>query len=126
MNIVILSGNVTSIYDNTTNIKVTIADNYKENTTFIPITFFNENTCNFIRKYIKIGDHISIENARIGSYRDNQNKECLSVIGSLISFEGYKNPNKNSTNVQEQNTNENLDNFVDMPNSDSDDLPFNI
>lgn len=126
MNIVTLTGNVTSIYDNATNIKVTVADNYKDKTTFIPVTFFNENTCNFIRKYVRVGDHIGIENARLGSYKDNQNKECLSVIGATINFEGYRNPNKNSTNVQEENTKENTDNFVDMPNSDSDELPWQV
>ena len=122
MNTVILTGNVTSIYDNATNIKVTIADNYKENTTFIPVTFFNENTCKFIRKYIKTGDHVSVENARIGSYKDNNGKECLSVIGTIINFEGYINPKKNSTNVQETTSNE-TNNFIETTINEND-LPW--
>ena len=125
MNIDIITGNITSIWDNSTNVKVTVADNYKETTTFIPSTFFSESTCNFIRQFMKVGDHISIK-GRIGSYKDNNGKEVISVIGNEINFEGYKNPKKTNSNESAAENKNVADDFYEMKNENltEDDLPF--
>lgn len=92
MNIVILSGNVCSVYDNSHNVKITIADNYKERTDYIQVALFN-NQAEFARKYIKVGDHISVR-GRISTYKGNKG-ETMGVNATEINFEGYKNPSKN-------------------------------
>lgn len=118
MNKVIVTGNISSIYENAGNTKVTIADNYKERTTFIPCTVFTESTRKFIKTYMSTGDHIAIE-GRIGSYRDNSGKETISVIAESVNFEGYKNPSKQAREITENN-------FMTIDNSEltEDDLPW--
>lgn len=97
MNKVILTGNVTAKYDNGTNVRITIADNYKDGTNFIPITLF-DNNADFTRKYISIGDHICVEGA-LNSYErmDESGKHVSSLFVQCwsVGFEGFKNPNKN-------------------------------
>ena len=92
MNTVILTGNVCSMFDNNTNIRLTIADNYKDNTDYITVTLFN-NQMEFARKYMKVGDHIAIQ-GRISTYKNNMGKEIMGITANNISFEGYRNPNK--------------------------------
>ena len=92
MNTVILSGNVSQKFDNGTNVRLSIADSYKDKTVFIPVTLY-DNNADFARKHIEKGDHISIE-GRLGIYRTQDNKEIVSVIVHRVRFEGYKNPHK--------------------------------
>ena len=92
MNTVILTGNVCSMFDNNSNIRLTIADNYKDNTDYITVTLFN-NQMEFARNYIKVGDHIAIQ-GRISTYKNNMGKEIMGITANNISFEGYRNPNK--------------------------------
>lgn len=75
--------------------KISIADNYKENTTYIPIMLFNNNAEWTIRN-VQVGDHINVQ-ATIGTYKDSAGTERVSIIGQRISFEGYKNPKKQNT-----------------------------
>ena len=91
MNKVLLTGNITNIYDNSQNVKITIADNYKETSTYIGITYFAEHCKEFIRNYMRKGDHVEIT-GRIGTYKDNLGQERISIIGHEISFDGYRNP----------------------------------
>ena len=127
MNTVILTGNVCSMFDNNTNIRLTIADNYKDNTDYITVTLFN-NQMEFARKYMKVGDHIAIQ-GRISTYKNNMGKEIMGITANNISFEGYRNPNKKEI---EENTNSNVNSvsendFVELGILNTDDegeLPF--
>lgn len=93
MNICILSGNITKIYDNSpSHIKIYIADNYRDKVTFIPVLLFNNNMM-WAKNYLSIGDHISVTGV-VGNYRDNNNVERVSIIAHQVRFEGYKNPRK--------------------------------
>lgn len=92
MNLAILSGNVCTMFDNQHNVRLTIADNYKDNTDYITVTLFS-NQADFARKYITKGDHVSIE-GRITTYKDNTGKDIMGITAKNISFEGYKNPKK--------------------------------
>ena len=118
MNILILTGNVCSIYDNTTNMRITIADNFKDKTDYIKVTLF-ENQMNFAKKYVKIGDHIAIQ-GRNTTYKDNSGRETMGIVASNISFEGYKNPKK-------ENNEEEKDNFIELGGTTitEEDLPWN-
>lgn len=121
MNEVIVTGNITSIFENAGNTKVTVADNYKDTTTFIPCTFFSENTRQFINKYMVAGDHVAIK-GRIGNYKDNFGKETLSIVAHEINFEGYKNPAKTAKKTEKE-----TDNFTLIDNGEftENDLPWN-
>ena len=112
MNIAIISGNVAQKYDNGTNIRLSIADTYKDKTTFIPV-FLYDSSALFAQKYIKIGDHISVE-GRLSTYRNNQNKDVLTMIATRVSFEGYKNPNRDNRTSYTDTS--------DMPVQDNDDI----
>ena len=101
MNLVIVTGNVCQVYDNGNNVRISIADNYKDTTTYIPIFLFSGNA-EFAKKYIVKGDHVSIE-GRIGNYKGNDGKEHLTIIANRINFEGYRNPNKGKTTVYNPN-----------------------
>lgn len=92
MNLAILSGNVCTMFDNQHNVRLTIADNYKDNTDYITVTLFS-NQAEFARKYITKGDHVSIE-GRITTYKDNTGRDVIGITAKNISFEGYKNPKK--------------------------------
>lgn len=125
MNIVILTGNVASVYDNTDNVKITIADNYKERTDFIAVTAFGA-SANFARQYIKIGDHISIQ-GRVTTYKDNTGRTVMSLIANTISFEGYK-KHKDDTvaaavEYRKSDDYEGFNAFTDVKD-DGNDLPF--
>lgn len=87
----ILTGNVCNIYDNQHNVKITIADNFKDRTDYIKVALF-KNQAEFARKFIKIGDHVSIR-GRASTYEGNTG-ETLGIIAHEINFEGYKNPAK--------------------------------
>ena len=117
MNILILTGNVCSIYDNTTNMRITIADNFKNKTDYIKVTLF-ENQMNFAKKYVKIGDHIAIQ-GRITTYKDNSGRETMGIVANNISFEGYKNPKKEN--------NEGKESFIELGETTitEEDLPWN-
>lgn len=97
MNLVILSGNVSQIWvndgDNTHNVKVCIADNYRtkdgsDKAIYIPIMCYDRNA-DWATKHLKKGDHISVQGI-LTTYRNNNGAEVLSVIARRISFEGYK------------------------------------
>lgn len=96
MNKFILTGNVSALYDNGTNVRITVADNYKDGTNFIPVTLFDKKAV-FARNNIKIGDHIYIDGS-IG-YKEVVNPETQEKTSKIfvqcwqIGFEGYKNPN---------------------------------
>ena len=117
MNILILTGNVCSMFDNNTNMRITIADNFKEKTDYIKVTLFG-NQMNFAKKYVKIGDHIAIQ-GRITTYKDNAGKEIMGIVANNISFEGYKNPKK-------ENNEEDKENFIELgeTTTSEEDLPF--
>ena len=101
MNICILSGNITKIYDNSpSHIKIYIADNYKDKVSFIPVLLFGNNMM-WAQKYFEVGDHVSITGI-VGNYRDNNNVERVSIIAHQIRFEGYKNPKKVMRSQQAQ------------------------
>lgn len=114
MNTVILTGNVCSMFDNNTNIRLTIADNYKDNTDYITVTLFN-NQMEFARKYMKVGDHIAIQ-GRISTYKNNMGKEIMGITANNISFEGYKNPSKKAV---EENTFSSVNNMLRNDSVDS-------
>lgn len=118
MNTVILTGNVCSMFDNNTNIRLTIADNYKDNTDYITVTLFN-NQMEFARKYMKVGDHIAIQ-GRISTYKNNMGKEIMGITANNISFEGYKNPSKKAV---EENTYSNVNSII--ANNSVDSIPRN-
>lgn len=93
MNIAIITGNVTKVWNDAPGrAKISIADNYKENTTYIPVMLFNQNADWAVRN-VQVGDHINVQ-ATIGTYKDSAGTERVSIIGQRISFEGYKNPKK--------------------------------
>ena len=121
MNEVIVTGNITSIFENAGNTKVTIADNYKDTTTFIPCTFFSERIRQFIKTYMVAGDHVAIK-GRVGNYKGNDGKETLSIIAHEINFEGYKNPSKTTKKTEKMN-----DDFALIDNGEftENDLPWN-
>lgn len=98
MNIVIISGKFANIFDNITNVRFTIAEKYKDKTQFITITAFGNNA-EFIKKYVKKGDHISVE-GRIDVYTNNFGKETLSLVANTINFEGYQKPKETKTEHQ--------------------------
>jgi RPA family protein len=106
MNKVLITGNITNIYDNGESVKVSIADNYKESTTFIGVIFYNENSKSFIRKYIEKGDHVETV-GRIGTYKDSVGAERMVVYGLEIAFDGYRNPHKRK-NIFQDITNDEL------------------
>lgn len=123
MNIVILSGKVAKIYQNSdTHIKIIIAEHYADKTDFIGVTMF-ENTAKAALKYLEIGDHISIE-GRVSTYKGNDNKEYTTIIANRFNWEGYKNPKKQIKESQQSN-NQDIG-FVQLDNSDIEDLdtPF--
>lgn len=127
MNTVILTGNVCSMFDNNTNIRLTIADNYKDNTDYITVTLFN-NQMEFARKYMKVGDHIAIQ-GRISTYKNNMGKEIMGITANNISFEGYRNPNKNANSATGNNNINSVseNDFVELGILNTDDegkLPF--
>lgn len=96
MNKVILTGNVTAKYDNETNVRITIADNFKTGTSFIPITLFDQKA-DFVRKFVNIGDHIYVEGALSSTESQDEGgkkKNKLFVQCWSIGFEGFRNPNK--------------------------------
>lgn len=96
MNKILITGNVTSKYDNGTNVRITIADNYKDGTNYIPVTLFDQKA-DFAKKFINIGDHVYIEGALGCRQRqDNNGKQENSLFVQCwsIGFEGYRNPNK--------------------------------
>lgn len=118
MNIVILTGNVCNIYDNQHNVKITIADNYKDRTDYIKVALF-KNQAEFARKFIKIGDHVAVQ-GRVSTYNSNTG-EALGITAHEISFEGYKNPNKKEN--ESPQTESNI--FTNIPPSSlNDDLPW--
>lgn len=90
MNNVILSGNVANIYINNNNVKIVLADRYKDRTSFIPVTCFGT-TAQFVQNYFKIGDHVAVQ-GRLGSYKDSCNRETIDVIADRVNFEGYRKP----------------------------------
>lgn len=96
MNKVLITGNVTSKYDNGTNVRITIADNYKDGTNYIPVTLFDQKA-DFAKKFINIGDHVYIEGAVGCKQRQNnagKQENSLFIQCWSIGFEGYRNPNK--------------------------------
>lgn len=120
MNLVILTGNVCNMYDNGSNVKITIADNYKERTDYIKVTLF-KNQADFARKYVKIGDHISVQ-GRVSTYESNMGA-TLGITAHEIGFEGYKNPNKKEDKQpNEEKTNSNS--FSDIGTSENVSLPW--
>lgn len=120
MNMVILTGNVCNMFDNDNNVRITIADNYKERTDYIKVTLF-KNQADFARKYIKIGDHISVQ-GRVSTYESNKG-ETLGITAHEISFEGYKNPNKKE-DKQPNEDKANNDSFSDIGTSENVSLPW--
>lgn len=120
----ILTGNVCNIYDNQHNVKITIADNYKDRTDYIKVALF-KNQAEFARKFIKIGDHVSIK-GRASTYEGNTG-ETLGIIAHEINFEGYKNPAKAGAIIADTAVSD----AVDSPDTEDftiitedDDLPF--
>lgn len=114
MNLVILTGNVCNMYDNQHNVRITIADNFKDKTEYIKVTLFN-NQANFARKFIEIGDHVSVK-GRISSYKSNSG-ESLGITAHDISFEGYRNPQKEQRKNCE---------FEENASLTEDDLPWEV
>lgn len=120
MNLVILTGNVCNMFDNGNNVRITIADNYKERTDYIKVTLF-KNQADFARKFIKIGDHVSVQ-GRVSTYASNKG-EAIGVTAHEISFEGYKNPNKKE-DKQPNEEKTKSDSFSDIGTSENVSLPW--
>ena len=96
MNKVIITGNVTAKYDNGTNVRITIADNYKDGTNFIPVTLFDQNA-KFVKKFVNIGDHIYVDGAISSSEtkgEDGKKRNKVFIQVWRVGFEGFRNPNK--------------------------------
>lgn len=96
MNKVIITGNVTAKYDNGTNVRITIADNYKDGTNFIPVTLFDQNA-DFVKKFVNIGDHIYIDGALSSTEtqgEDGKKRNKVFIQCWRVGFEGFRNPNK--------------------------------
>lgn len=114
INQVILTGTVCNMYDNANSIKLVIAQNYKDKSTYIPV-FVNSNAgMVFIKRYVTKGSYISIIGT-LGTYKNNQGHDTLCVYARTINFEGYK-------RAAEKEVKENT--FEDL-NINDDDLPFN-
>ena len=92
MNLTILTGNIAKIYNNDTNARMMIADNYKEKATFIPVSLYGP-LANHVLRYMEAGDHVSVV-GRVSTYKTPNGEERVSIIASRVSFEGYKNPRK--------------------------------
>jgi single-stranded DNA-binding protein len=99
MNKFILTGNVASLYDNGNNVRLTIADNFKDGTAFIPVTLFDQKAV-FARNNLKIGDHIWLDGAlseiEVTDPETGERRKKLAVQVWALGFEGYKNPHGNS------------------------------
>ena len=99
------------MFDNQHNVRLTIADNYKDNTDYITVTLFGSQA-EFARKYITKGDHVSIE-GRITTYNDNTGNDIMGITAKNISFEGYKNPKK--TDIKQEDKG-----FTEVSNDEGD------
>ena len=88
MNLVIITGNLVKIYQNSeTQVKIVVADTYKDNTTYIPVMCFKHNATWAMRN-LQVADHISITGC-VGTYKSSTGGEHLSIIAHQISYEGY-------------------------------------
>ena len=120
MNLFNITGNVVKVYDNINHVKVVVADNYiteqgEKRVNFIPICVFGKRA-EFVKNYIKIGDHIQAT-GRIGTYKSNTGNERITLMSSDLSFCGYKNPHKKVEQEEYQN--------VPQGGEYDDELPWN-
>lgn len=102
MNLTIITGNVTQIYENSaSHIKIIVADNYKEKTTYIPIMCFEKQATWAIRN-LRAGDHIMVK-AHVGTYTGNDGTTKISIIAETISYEGYPSSTRRAEREAVQN-----------------------
>lgn len=112
MNVVVLSGNVTQVYDNRSYTKFIIADNRADGyTNYIPVCVFDQQK-DFVDKYVKIGDHVSVY-GYVSVYRDGDTQR-ISINASRVNFEGYRNPKKPAGQQFSQETAEQLFGFTQL------------
>lgn len=99
MNIVIVTGTITQIYDNgSERAKIIVADNYKDKATYIPISLFG-NSASWAIANLKVGDHIRAQ-GNLGTYSTNAGTQSLTFVAHSVGWEGYKNPRKTDGNYQ--------------------------
>lgn len=99
MNVLILSGNIAKIYKNSEkNVKVVIADQYKDHTEFLPVMCFDDKA-RWAADHLEIGDHVTVHGC-VGSYDTGTGDRKLSLVAHKISFEGYPSPRRRETAAQ--------------------------
>lgn len=99
MNILILSGNIAKIYKNSEkNVKVVIADQYKDHTEFLPVMCFDDKA-QWAAAHLEIGDHVTVRGC-VGSYDTGTGDRKLSLIAHQVNFEGYPSPRRRETAAQ--------------------------
>lgn len=111
INQVILTGTVCNMYDNANSIKLVIAQNYKDKSTFLPVMVNSNSGMVFIKRYVTKGSYISIIGT-IGTYKNNAGHDTLCIYARSINFEGYK---KSATAQENKNVFEDLNIDDDMP-----------
>lgn len=111
INQVILTGTVVNTYDNLKSIKLVIAQNYKNSTTYIPVLICNNAGMVFVKRYIEKGSYISVQ-GRVSTYKNNQGHESVCIFANSINFEGYK---KNNNTIEQESEFEEIQ---------EDDVPF--
>ena len=99
MNILILSGNIAKIYKNSEkNVKVIIADQYKDHTEFLPVMCFDDKA-QWAADHLEIGDHVTVRGC-VGSYDTGTGDRKLSLIAHQVNFEGYPSPRRRENAAQ--------------------------
>lgn len=99
MNLFIVTGNIAKMYQNSPeNVKLVIADQYKDRTEFISVMLFGERAA-WATKWIQVGDHVLAQGS-IGSYDSGSGSRKMSLVAHKICFEGYPSPRRRSEKAQ--------------------------
>lgn len=122
INYCILTGRVAKIYDNNNNLRIYIAQNKANGETdFIPLSAFGDNRISFIKKYVKVGDYISVQ-CNIGIWKKQNGKEELTLYLNNLQWENNVKRGKGELPQGGDMTN---DDFTELAQSFIDEpLPF--
>ena len=103
MNQFIISGKIAKMYKNSDkNVKVIIADQYRDITSFIPVMCFDEKAT-WATEHLMTGDHV-LARGVVGLYDAGTGEKKISLIAHQISFEGYPSPRRRETAAQAYST----------------------
>ena len=102
MNQFIISGKIAKIYKNSDkNVKIIIADQYRDMTSFIPVMCFDEKAT-WATEHLMTGDHI-LARGVVGLYDTGTGEKKISLITHQVSFEGYPSPRRRENADQTYN-----------------------